>query len=281
MTISRTGAFSTADNPSEHRKTCTVETAFTLVELLVVIAIIAMLAAILLPVLSRARSRAWAAACKNNLKQTGAALTMYLSDNRHYPRFWTTNRIWADWLYPYRGLTRTNEAWQCPGYISRGGGLPSPTEMAQPMSPGSCSYAYNAYGISGASSGFILNGVTKSTPHFGLASHRKTALELEVTVPSETYAVSDSRLFMVSGQQESYLNGLKGLVAMDPFFSAAGTELSPSHGAGYTILYCDGHVAMELRKDCLFPPRTAPKWDWDHQPHPEAWAPEYFWQVKQ
>ncbi len=53
---------------------------FTLIELLVVIAIIAILAAILFPVFSRAREKARTSACQSNLKQIGLALKMYLSD---------------------------------------------------------------------------------------------------------------------------------------------------------------------------------------------------------
>ena len=85
---------------------------FTLIELLVVIAIIAILAAMLLPALSRAKQRAWATACLNNVKQIGVASRLYADENGDtLPRSAHTGESWVNTLQPYCAGTNL---WRCP-----------------------------------------------------------------------------------------------------------------------------------------------------------------------
>jgi prepilin-type N-terminal cleavage/methylation domain-containing protein len=91
--------------------------AFTLIELLVVIAIVALLAALLLPALARARESGRAAACKNNLRQLSLGAACYSLDNKgRLPYFlnWLATRpgdLTSGELFPY---LKSRQVYLCP-----------------------------------------------------------------------------------------------------------------------------------------------------------------------
>src|SRR5687768_1788490 len=92
--LARTGAPDMQCRPRPHSRRRITRRAFTLVELLVVIGIIALLIAILMPSLSRARTQSQRVACMSNLRQLGAAFVMYTNANKGaFPRPAVTPRF--------------------------------------------------------------------------------------------------------------------------------------------------------------------------------------------
>ena len=260
------------------------DTAFTLIELLVVIAIIAILAALLLPVMSRAKARALVVACMNHEHQMGMALSMYVGDNHAYPFYFSGSTIangfrWEDALHIYYPLTWTNRDYHCPAYR----GVIALRSLELAGYPGS--YAYNDLGTDGL--GYLVEKGT--TLGLGLQNNYNNAngdsinlnpiSEAQVRIPSEMLAISDARLRNVDplypGQWEGedFTRCELASPASSPKFLLSQVQAPPQHGADFNVLFCDGHVAAFNRLQLFNPTNSWRFWNNDHQPHPETWVP--------
>jgi prepilin-type N-terminal cleavage/methylation domain-containing protein/prepilin-type processing-associated H-X9-DG protein len=253
--------------------------AFTLIELLVVIAVIAILVALLIPVLSRGKEQAQSVSCKNHLHQMGLAMEMYISDHNIYPPGLGVGapfKTWPDLLAAYNPVPWTNMAWQCPTYIAEGGTVER--KLSQ-LGGGRFawralgSYAYNADGMTG----FKMSGkILMMGPGLGLGMLSLKVPDDRIVAPSEMYAIGDTRPAL-----NRNTNGCNGQILMWPWkLFGKPVEMKPPHANGYNLLFADGHVSLIKQKDYLYPPRTAQNWNHDHQLHPESWAPTNEWVIQ-
>lgn len=246
---------------SKHSTLIKGESAFTLMELLMVVAIIGILAALLLPALSKSRSKAHQIQCVGNLRQLGLGLQNFVADNHAYPSAFagTNSDNPGTWIIQLErggfGISklRTNlfEAgvWHCPS--------------APRSRPGQirASYGYNAYGVLP---------IGNHTNALGLLGHLVSKAELfapigesEVVKPSEMMAIGDSHSGGVDfmRQQLDYLdqNG----------------RASSRHQGKANVVLCDGHVESPTLKSLFEDTSDAAlvRWNRDHLPHRESLTP--------
>jgi prepilin-type N-terminal cleavage/methylation domain-containing protein/prepilin-type processing-associated H-X9-DG protein len=288
-------------------KTSTRKQGFTLIELLVVIAIIAILAALLLPSLQRAKEAGYTAVCKSNLRQYGLALKMYVEDFKAYPPAVTNDSHfdvsiwWPVGLEPYLVKSRIPQAGPfspsvlaCPSYARLGG--------FQDQSVGS--YGYNSSGFGGGNgtwtgSGFD-NGLGGDAQQTGLLGMGHVVREAQVVSPSDMIALADAAIsptyvngltmsgytFNFGGNQDLtfatnptevfYEIGETGYGLVDPSLtyvpSATSTWVARRHGRCWNVVFVDGHVELLKSKQFLNYHSDAllMRWNRDHQPHREV-----------
>ena len=205
---------------------------FTLIELLVVIAVIAILAAMVLPALSKAKEQGRNAACKNHLRQISIAVRLYEADHaERYPyplpnlaQAWFFGSVasppvgredtfasidmdtvlWADSLYPYLPVWWTNAGFNCPSYMANHGMLSKDTAIGTD-SP-TLSYAWNSDGITGGGA-LGVDGPTGFSPALGTMkqaaqwrAYHVSVTDADIAMPSEFYVVGDTRGVAGAGQ---------------------------------------------------------------------------------